>query len=36
MDSTTDNNKADDKAVVALISDTMDAANDILQQIQQQ
>jgi hypothetical protein len=28
-------NKADDKAVTALISEAMDAANDVLQQIKQ-
>lgn len=31
-----DISKAEDKAVTALISDTVDLANDILQQINQQ
>lgn len=35
MDNVVDINKAEDKAVAALISDTVDLANDILQQINQ-
>lgn len=36
MDNVVNIDKAEDKAVTALISDTVDLANDILQQINQQ